>query len=143
MLSYGMGVLIFCATPSDSFAISLWIYIYHVSDVQRPDFMIVESLYPVILISIAPPDWSECTPIMSGSTLLSCSLRGFVTVITALKMSSLVTSAHASLSQMSQSRFYYVPLLLKMWYTLHARVATSPFLPVDLWCKVCPVPLFL
>ena len=80
---------------------------------------------------------------MSGSIPLSCSLRDFAAVLTALTISPIMTYVHASLRQTSQRRFSYVPLLLMMWYTLHARAATAPLLPVDYWCKVFPIFLFL
>ena len=139
-----MGVLIFCATPSDSFAIWVWIYIFHLFDVQRPNFLIVESLYTIIVSYINPPAWSECAPIMMGSITLSCSLRSFAAVLTALTMYPLVTSAHASLRQTPHSRFSSVPLLLRMRCTLRYRAATSPLLTVDSWCKVfLVIPFFL
>ena len=55
-----------------------------------------------------------------------------------------VTSAHTFLYQTSQSILSYVPLLIRMWYTLCDRSATYPFLPVVSWCKDCPIlPFFL
>ena len=123
-------MLIFCATPYDSFEIWVWIYICHVFDVQQLNFLIVESLYTMIVSDITPPDWSEFPPIVLGSIPLYCSLRSFAAVLTALKMSPLVTSAHASLRQTPQSRLSSVPLLLSMCCTLRYRVATDPLFPV-------------
>ena len=137
-----MGVLIFFATPYDSFAIWLWIYICHVFDVQQPNFLIVESLYPMIFNAVSPPAWSECDPIMLGSILLSCILRVLAAVLNALTMSLLVASFHSLLCQTSHSRLYSVPLLMIMWCTLRDRSSMAPFLPVDLWCKVFPILMF-
>ena len=61
-----MGVLIFCATPSDIFEIWLWIYICHVSDVHQPFFLNSGILISYDFISIAPHVRSECAPIMFG-----------------------------------------------------------------------------
>ena len=61
-----MGVIIFFATTSNSFKIWLWIYICHLSDIQRPNFLIVESLYPMVFSAVPPLDWSECALIMLG-----------------------------------------------------------------------------
>jgi len=58
-------------------------YICHVSDVHLPNFLIVESLYPMILSAMAPPAWRECAPIKSGSIPLSCRLSDFAAVRTA------------------------------------------------------------
>ena len=138
-----MGVLIFCAMPSDTFAILLWIYICHVSDVQRRNVLIVESLYTIIFSFIDPPDQSECAPIMLGQIPLSHSLRFFVAFLNTLTMSPLVSSIHALLRQTLQSILSSIALLLRMCYTLRARAATAPLLPVDLWCKVFPnIPFF-
>ena len=90
-----MGVLIFCETPSNSFAIWLWIYICHVSEIHQPSFLIVESLYPMILSATTPPTQSECAPIVSGSIPLYCSLRVFASVINTWTMSTLVDSVHS------------------------------------------------
>ena len=83
MFLYGMGVLIFCVSTSDSFEIWLRIYIFRVSDVRGPNFLIVEFLYPMIFSAIYPPDQSEFTPIVLGSIPLSYSLRVFAEVLTA------------------------------------------------------------
>ena len=81
---------------------------------------------------------------MSGSMLLSFSLRVFVEVLAALTMSLLVNYVHASLLQMLQRRFCSITLLLSMWYTMCARASKDPFLPVYSWCKVFPIlPFFL
>ena len=72
-----VGVLIFYATPSNSFAIKMRIYICHVSDIQKPHVLILESLYPIILSAITPPAQSECASTMSGSIPLSFRLRVF------------------------------------------------------------------
>ena len=125
-----MGVLIFCATPINSFEIWLCIYICHISDVQRPNSLVVEYLYPIIFSAIAPPDWSEYAPIMSGSITLSCILRVIKAVLTALKSCLLVTSVHASLHHTSQSRFSFVSLLIGMWRTLRAVASKAPLLTV-------------
>ena len=82
----------------------MWVYICHVSDVHRPNVLIVKSLYTIIFSAITPPAWSECVPVMSGSIHLSCSLSFFDVVLTALKFSPLVTSVHDSLRQTSQRR---------------------------------------
>ena len=98
----------------------------------------------MIVSDIIPPDWSEFSPIVLGSIPLYCSLRSFAAVLTALKMSPLVTSAHASLRQTPHSRFSSVHLLLRMRCTLRYRAATSPLLTVDSWCKVfLVIPFFL
>ena len=138
-----MGVLIFCATPSDNFTIWMWIYICRVLDVQSPNVLIVESLYPMIFSAIAPPDRSECAPIMLVSIPISCSLRIFAEVISAQTMSLIVTYVHTLLIQTSHIILSSVPLFLSMWYTLCDRSAEAPFLPVDSWCKVLPILPFL
>ena len=98
----------------------------------------------MVFNAIAPPDQSECSAIMSGSFPLTCSLRVFAAVLTDFPLSLLVTSVYIFLFQTSHSRFSSVPLLLSMRYTLCDRADTSPLLPVDLWCKVCPIiPFFL
>ena len=122
-------MIIFCAKPSDSFEIWMWIYICHVSDVQRPNFLIVESLCPIIFSAIDPPAWSEFAPIISGSILLSCSLRVFTVVLTALTMSTLVTFVQYLLLQTSHIRFSSVPLLIRMWYTV-LWLTWPPFCPL-------------
>ena len=94
MLWNAKWVLIFWATPSYSFEIWLWMYICHVSDVHLPNFLIVESLYPMILSAMAPPARRECAPIKSGSIPLSCRLSDFVAVRTALTISWLSTECH-------------------------------------------------
>ena len=139
MFWYRMVVLIFFAKPSDSFEIWLWIYICHVSDVYWPNSLKVESWYPIIFSTIAPPSWSECAHIMLGSTPLSFSLRVFAAVLAYLTLSPLATSFHASLRQMLQRRLSSITLLLRMSYTLLYRATTAPFLPFDSWCKVCPI----
>ena len=142
MFWYRMGVLIFCATSSEIFAIWLWIYICHVSDAQRTNVLIVESLYLMIFSAIDPPARSECAPIMMGSITFSCILRVFAAILTTLTTSLLVNYIHALLCQTPQSRFSYVPLFIRMWYTLHTRTTTAPLLTVDLWCKVFLILLF-
>ena len=117
-----MGVLIFSATPSDSFGIWLWLCIFHVSDILWTSFMIVELLYPIILSAIVTTTRSECTPTMSGLIPLSCTLRIFAAVLTALTMSPLVTSVHALLCQTSKIRLSSVPLLFSMWCALRGVV---------------------
>ena len=62
-----MGELIFCLTPFDSFEIWLWIQIFYLSDVQRPNFLIAEYLSPMDLIAIAPPDQIKRECVISGS----------------------------------------------------------------------------
>ena len=126
-----MGVLIFCVKPSGSFEMWLWICICHVSDVQQPNFLILESLYAMVFSAIYPPALSECAPIMFGSITLSCILRFFELVITALKISLLVTAVHASLRQTPQSKFSSITLLLSMWCTLLAMDSKDPLLLVD------------
>ena len=138
-----MGVLIFYVTHYNSFAIWLWIYICYVSDVHRPNFLIVESLYPMIFSTINPPDESECAPIMSGSIILYYIWWVFEAVLLALTRSLIVASAHDSLIQTSYSRLSSIPLFIRMWCILHARATTDPLLPVDSWCKVCPSLMFL
>ena len=138
-----MGALIFCATPSNSFSIWLWINICHVSDVHWPDFLIVEYLYPVIFSAISPPSRSECALVMLGSITPYCSLRVFEAVLTALTIYLLVTYVHDLLHYTSQIRFSSVPLFLSMRCTLHARASAYPLLIVDLWCKVSPILPFL
>ena len=134
-----MGVLIFCTTFYNSFSIWLYIYFFHLSDLNRTYFMIVESLYPMVFSAITLPSQSESAPITSGSIPLYCSLRVFEAVLTALTLSPLVTSFHNSLRQISQRILYYVPLLLSMWCTLHAGAAKDPFLSKYFWCKVFPI----
>ena len=109
------------------------------SDAHRQNFLIVQSLYPMIFSDIAPPDWSECALIILGSNPLSCILSIFEGVLTAIKMSPLVTSVHALLHQTSQIRLSYVSFLPRMRCTLRDRDAMAPLLPVDSWCKVCPI----
>lgn len=48
-------------------AIWLWMYSRNVSDLHRPCFMIVVSLWPVSLRAMAPPARRECTPTRSGA----------------------------------------------------------------------------
>ena len=96
----------------------------------------------MVFCAIAPTSWSECVHIMLGSIILSCSLRFFAAVLTALTMFPLVTSIHALLCQTLQRRFSSVPVLLRMWYTLRARDSTANLLPVYSWCNVCPILLF-
>ena len=138
-----MCVIIFCTIPSNSFEIWLWIYICHLYDVHCLKLLIVEYLYPIIFSAIAPPAWSKCAPIMSGSTPLSCSLRGFEVVLTALKMSLLLTSVHDSLRQTSQRIFSSITVLLRMCCTLRARSDTDPVLPFYLWFKVYLIIYFI
>jgi len=114
-------------------------YICHVSDVHLPNFLIVESLYRMILSAMAPPARRECAPIKSGSIPLSCRLSDFVAVRTALTISWLSTECHLLLMHTSQMRFLPFPPLEMMWCTLLATAATAPPGPVDSWCSVCPV----
>ena len=93
----------------------------------------------MIFSAITPPASSERAPIMSGSITLSCTLRIFAAVVTALKISLLVTSVYIFLWQTSQSRLSSVPLFIRMWCDPSARDAKAPLLPVDSWYKVCPI----
>ena len=132
-------MIIFCVTLSDSFIIWMWIYICYVFNVHWPNFLILESLCTLVYSAIAPHDRSECAPIMSGSITFSCRLRVFAAVLTALTMSPIILSVHDSLHQTSHSIVYYVPLLIRMWCTLHAKAATAPLRPIDLWYKFFPI----
>ena len=78
-------MLIFFVTRSDSSQILMWIYILHVFDVQQPNLLIVEYLYPMILSAIYPPDQRIFSPIMSVSITFSWSFRALDDVITAQK----------------------------------------------------------
>ncbi len=59
MFVNGRGVLMDLETPFDKGAICVCIYIMNVLDVQRPNFLMVVSLFPWSLKAIAPPARSE------------------------------------------------------------------------------------
>ncbi len=138
-LTKGMWVLIFAATPSESFPIWLWMYICQVLEVQRPNFWMSESLYPMSLSAMAPPARREWAPTMSGSYPFSWRLSALTDSLMACTMLLPVTLVHFLFKYTSQITFDSSPPFDKMWCTRRARPATAPRVPVDCWCRVWPM----
>jgi len=88
-------------------------YICHVSDVHQPNFLIVESLYPMILSAMVPPVRRKCAPIISGAMPLSCRLSDFATVHVAATISEPSMECHMVLMHTSQMRCSPLPQALK------------------------------
>ena len=93
----------------------------------------------MIFRAMAPPARRECAPMRSGSMPLSSSLSDLAADLTAATISLLWISDHTSLWKTSQRRFSSEPLLTRMWWTLRARDATAPPLPVPSWWSVWPM----
>ncbi len=145
-LTKGMWVLIFAATPSESFPIWLCMYICQVLEVQRPNFWMSELLvYPINLSAMAPPAQREWAPTMSVSYPFSCRLSDLTNSQMAwtILLPAVTPLIHFLLKYTLHMTLDSLPPFARMWCTRRARPATAPRrVPVDCWCRVWPMQPF-